>query len=171
DTQREKTPVAVERQFADQVSRPSVMIARDRLRARSEPLYWPTHALGGKHDGNELGINFVPDAEAAAHVGGVDAKFFRREAHDAGQRTFYVGGALRGNAKLKHLTRRVVGRNAGLRLHGIAGNPLRVKLDPDDMRGLRESRLGACSVAVLVVERQIFRPFLLHARAPPAHSL
>src|SRR5262245_21015516 len=119
------------------------MIARDRLRARAEPLYWPTHALGGEHDGQELGIHFVPDAEAATHVGGMDTELFRREAHDVGQRTLYVGGALRGDAKLEHLALRVVGRNAGLRLHGIAGNPLRMNLDPDDMSGLRESRLGA----------------------------
>jgi hypothetical protein len=64
DTQREEAPFGVERQFADQIGAASVVIAGDRLRSCAEPFHRPAGSLGREHDGEKLGIDFVPDAKA-----------------------------------------------------------------------------------------------------------
>ena len=155
DAQREKPTLAIERQLTDQIGGPPVMIAGDCFRPRAEPLHRLARPLGGEHDGQEFGIDLVPDAEAAAHIGRADAKFLRRQPHDVGQRRLHIGGALSRNAQLERIVGRVVDRDAGLGLHRIAGNPLSVELDPNDVRGLPEACRGALAVAVFVVEREI----------------
>ena len=122
-------------------------------------------ALGRQHDREEFGIDLVAHAERAADVVRADAEFLRRKPDHAGQRVL----ACRempcvGMQTLVGLVRRVVERGAGLRLHRIAGDALRVQRDAHDMRRVLEARLGAVAIAVLVVERQIVGPVVVDRR-------
>ena len=162
DSQREKLPLAVERQLADQVRRPAMMVAGHRLRARAEPPHRLAGPLGRQHDREKFRIDLVAHAEAAADVGGADAEFLRWKSGDLRQRRFQIAGPLGRDANLERFIRGVIERDAGFRLHRIAGNPLRVQLDANDMGRLGKSRLGGLPVAVLVVERQIVGQFVMH---------
>ena len=79
------------------------------------------------------------------------------------QRGLDIRGALARQAELERFVCRVVERDAGLRLHRIAGDALRAQADPHDMRRLGKSWLGARPIAVFIVERQIVGQLLVQA--------
>ena len=132
-----------------------MMITRDRLRARAGPTHRLAGALCGQQHRQELRIDFVAHAKAAADVVGVDAELGCVEAGDRSKRGLDVRDALGRAVQIVHVHRGVVARQAGLRLHRIAGDALRGDADADDMRRLGECLLGAGAVAVFVFEAQV----------------
>ena len=153
--QREKAPVARERQLAGQIRRAPVMIAGNGLRTGPGPFHRPSRLLGGQHQRQEFRVDLVPHAEAAADIDRADAEALRAKAGDVRKRGFDIRCPLAWQAQLVRFTGRVVDGDAGLRLHRVAGNPLRVQVDPHDMRRVGKSLLGAPPIAVFIVERQV----------------
>ena len=121
-------------------------------------------ALGGEQQREELRIDFVAHAEAAADVVGVDAELGGVEPGDGRQRRLDVRDALGRAIQIERVQRGVVVRHAGLRLHRIAGDALRGDFDADDVRGLGERLLDRILAAVLVFEAEVVRHVVVDAR-------
>ncbi len=139
------------------------MIAGDRLRARAGPAHRLAGALRRQQNREELRVDFIAHAEAAADVVGVDAELGRVEAGDRSERGPDVRDALGRAVQIVHVRRSVVARQTGLRLHRVAGDALRGDADADDVRRLGKRLLRAGAVAVLVLEAQVVGHLLVHA--------
>ena len=87
----------------------------------------------------------------------MDAKALRREPGHAGETAKRQGHALRGRVQVVGVRGRVVGGDAGLRLHWIAHQPRAIEPQARDMRGARERFARLCLIAILVIERQVSR--------------
>ena len=166
DAQAEDPARRIERQLSGQVGGPGMMIARYRFRARSGPLDRPAGLLRRQHQCRELRIDFVPDAKAATDVDRMNDEAAAIEPGDLRQRRLEIRRALARHANLERVRRSVVSRDAGFRLHRIAGDALRAQIDPHDMRGFGKRAFRLLLIAVDVVQRQIVRA-RRRARRPP----
>ena len=113
----------------------------------------------------------MPHAEAAADIDCTDAEALRAKPGDVRKRGFEIRCPLAWQAQLVQFTGRVVDGDAGLRLHRVAGNPLRVQVDAHDMRRVGKSRLGAPPIAVFIVERQVVGHVLVQRDGAVSDSL
>ena len=147
------------------------MIAGNRFRAAAGPFHGPAGPLGGEHHRQKLRIDFVSHAEGAADIGRADQKLLVAETRDLRQRRLQIAGALAWRPELELLLGGVVLREAGLRLHRVAGNSLGAELDADDMRGAGKSLLGALPVAVFVIQRQVVGQFVVDAGGARSDAL
>ncbi len=72
----------IERELAREVGRAAMVIPGDRLRAGAGPFHRLADALGSEHERDELGIDLVADAEAAADVARVNPELAAIEPSD-----------------------------------------------------------------------------------------
>ena len=157
DADAEKIAVRIERQRAREPRATAVVIAQDAFGARSNPLDRAPKQLRRQKQSGEFRINLVAHAEATADVVSVNANLVRRDTSNVSEAAADVGHPLGWQVNVIDAGSRIERRNAGLRLHRIAGNTLRVECNACHMRGVGERRLDRRERTVLVFHGEVAR--------------
>ena len=138
-----------------------MVVADDGLEARADPLDGFSEHLGRVHQRAILRIRLRADAEAAADVARMQADALGGRAGNRGEVRQHHRHALRARVHVVRIGRRVVDRDAGLRLHRIARHTRAVEREPGNVRGLGKGLGGRLFIAVDVVEGQVARHALV----------
>ena len=170
--QRQELPVVVERKlrFGHRVARMGVV--EERLRAARHPVHGTLGELGTDELRDVFGIGAGLHAEGAADVLGDDAELLLRHVHDRHGVVAHGARALRADAQMIAVARRVVARGRAARLHGDVGQPLLHDLDARDVLGGGDDLVDLGRIRIRIgmragpIERDIagrFRPQLRRA--------
>ncbi len=137
-------------------SRPGI-IGEEGFRAVVGPFHRPADALRRPQDRGLLGIEIVAQPEAAADVGADEADLLQRQAEAFRQHhARRVDALVAGNERVG-IRRRVVGGDAGARLHLAVGDALVDEGLLDHEIGCVERRPHRRGIAELLIERDVVR--------------
>ena len=131
------------------------MIAQDALGTGSNPFHRSFQQSRCQEQGRELRIDLVAHPKPAADVLGVNTDLLARDASHMGKSAAHVGHALGREVDVVDTGRRIIGGKAGLRLHRVASDALRIEGETRHAGGARERSLDRSECAIFVFHGEI----------------
>ena len=160
-----KRPFGIEREFGRHREIAAHIIADKRLVALGRPFHRPADAARAPGDQREFGKEAVARAEIAADLAGDDAHAFHRHAENRRQLLFLPYDSARAGVERVASACRVIDAERGARLHRHAGDAIDPGVEPGDMGGARERRVGRGGIADLGVDHDV-RQVVIEPRRP-----
>ena len=157
DPDREEAAVAIQSQSAAQALAARLGVGDEALAALRDPLHRTAERPGGEQDQDELGIDDVARAEAAADVGNHHADRLLGDREDTREHRPQLVRRLAAGVQGVTVLGAVVAAERGARLHERDDLPRILDLELHDMGRGAQLRGDGLAIAHLPVERAIAR--------------
>ena len=142
----------------------AVVIGDEALEPVGGPFHRPAEPARGVQHADVFRIGRRLHAERAADVAGQHPDLFRRHVEDSGKLAAHAERALAADVQNEALGLGVIGRDRRARLHRVDDHAIIDEPEANDVGGARECLRDLVGIAIVIIERDVVRRFLVERR-------